>query len=215
MRLKQNLGITLAMPGLLLAGLSGCAKPPPVVAAAPPAPVGHTYQTLVAVPPAPKWVARHITPDQQQELQQAFNVIGLKSALMVGALSCNQQAQYDAFMNNFQPHILAEQHVMDTYFKKIGGHYGQAKEDNFVTLLANNQSVTGIAQGAVFCLNNTAEFQQVLALKSVSDLDNFVTDQAPADAGMQSADSGATPAVTATYGKPAAKRMHVADDSQQ
>jgi hypothetical protein len=213
MRLKQNLGATLAVPALMLAGLAGCAQPAPVVAAAPPAPVGHTYQTLVAVPPAPKWVARHITPDQQEQLQQAFNVIGLKSALMVGALSCNQQAQYDAFMNSFQPHILAEQHVMDSYFKKIGGHYGQAKEDNFVTLLANNQSVTGIAQGAVFCLNNTAEFQQVLALKSVSDLDNFVTDQPPAGADAQSTDAG-TPAVTVTYGT-TAKRVHIADDSQQ
>jgi hypothetical protein len=195
----------------LLAGIAGCAHPPPPVAVAPPAPVGHIYQTLVAVPPAPRWVARHITPEQQEQLQQAFNVIGLKSALMVGALSCNQQDQYDAFMTDFQPHILDDQHVMDNYFRKIGGHYGQAKEDNFVTLLANNQSVTGIAQGAVFCLNNTAEFQQVLTLKTDSDLDNFVTDQAPPDA-----DTGAAPVVVVPVSAPVkVKKMHVADDTAQ
>jgi hypothetical protein len=198
---------------ILLLAIAGCARPAPVVEAAPPAPVGHIYQTLVAVPPAPRWVARHMTPDQQEELQQAFNVIGLKSALMVAALSCNQQDRYDAFMNDFQPHILAEQHVMDAYFRRIGGHYGQAKEDNFVTLLANNQSVNGIAQGSVFCLNNTAEFQTVLTLRSDSDLDNFVTDQPPAGA----AATAITPAVTIVpvSSGAAPKNVHVADDAQQ
>ncbi len=204
----------LATSGIVLAlGLAGCSHPAPVAVVAP-APVGHIYPTLVEVPPAPKYVAKHITPEQQEELQQAFNVIGLKSALMVGALSCNQQSQYDAFMNAFQPHVLAAQHVMDAYFKKIGGHYGQAKEDNFVTLLANNQSVTGIAQGSVFCLNNTAEFQQVMALKSDGDLDHFVTDQPPAGASFQPAsDDTAVPAVKTK--KTHVKRLSVADDSHQ
>ncbi len=161
--------------GLSLAfGMAGCAKPPVVAIAPPPAPVGHPYQVLVDIPPN----GRILPVSQRAEVQQAFNVIGLKSALMVGALSCGQQDQYDAFMTSFQPHILAEQHVMDAYFKR-GGRYGQAKEDDFVTLLANNQSVGGIAQGAVFCLNNQAEFQQVLALKTPDQLDDFVTDNSP------------------------------------
>jgi len=142
--------MAIALPAVLLLAVTGCSRPAPVAEAPPPAPVGHIYQTLVEVPPAPRWVARHMTPDQQAQLQQAFNVIGLKSALMVAALSCNQQNSYDAFMTDFQPHILAEQHVMDEYSRKIGGHYGQAKEDNFVTLLANNQAVSGLAQGSVF-----------------------------------------------------------------
>ncbi|MDE8344918.1 MAG: hypothetical protein POH28_01905 [Acidocella sp.] len=163
--------------GLLM--LSGCAKPPaPLAAVAPPAPVGHVYPTVVAVPPPP---SRHIriTPAQAAQVQQAFNVIALKSALMVGALSCNQQSRYDAFMNEFQPHILADQHVMDAYFHRIDGYAGQAREDDFVTLLANNQSVSGISEGNVFCLNNDAEFDAVLSLKTPSDLDHFVTDRTP------------------------------------
>lgn len=168
--------------GLMVLALAGCAKPPPVVVEAPPpppAPVGHIFPVLVPVP-APTYRRIHITPAQQEQLQQAFNVIGLKSALMVGALSCNMQDKYDAFMTEFQPHILDEQHVMDAYFRRIGGHYGQTREDTFVTLLANNDSVTGIAQGAIFCLNNSAEFSAVMALRSPADLDAFVTDQAPA-----------------------------------
>ncbi len=208
---RLNVKSSFGLGALLVLGITGCSHPAPVVEVAP-APVGHIYQTLVAVPPAPRWVAKHITPDQQEQLQQAFNVIGLKSALMVAALSCNQQDRYDAFMNDFQPHILAEQHVMDAYFRKIGGHYGQAKEDNFVTLLANNQSVNGIAQGSVFCLNNTAEFQTVLTLKSDTDLDNFVTAQAPS--GVTQPDAAASTPVVAVVTTPAVKREHVADDGQ-
>jgi hypothetical protein len=167
--------------GLVVLAFAGCSSPPPVVVQAPPPPpppVGHVFPTLVSVP-APTYRRIHITPAQHEQLQQAFNIIGLKSALMVGALSCNMQDKYDAFMTEFQPHILDEQHVMDAYFRRIGGHYGQTREDTFVTLLANDDSVTGIAQGSVFCLNNTAEFNAVMALKSPEDLDNFVTDQAP------------------------------------
>jgi len=169
---KAGLGVAAA-----LMALTSCAKPQAVVYA--PAPVGHTYQTVVQVPP-PVLRRVKITPVQYEQAQQAFNVIALKSALMVGALSCNQQDRYDTFMLRFQPHILAEQHVMDAYFRRtVGGARGQTQEDAFVTQLANNQSVTGISQGSIFCLNNSAEFNAVLALQSPAALDAFVTDQAP------------------------------------
>jgi hypothetical protein len=165
-----------AAASVLALALAGCAKPP-VVAAAPPPPVGHIYPTLVEVPPPPHYV--HIKPDDQEKLQQAFNVIGLKSALMVAALSCNQQDRYDAFMTQFQPHILDDQHMMDKYFRRIDGAAYRAQEDNFVTLLANNQSVGGLGQGKIFCLNNQAEFDQVMKFQTPDQLDAFVTDASP------------------------------------
>lgn len=172
-------GLTATIGAIIgLAGLAACSQPAPVAyVPPPPPPVGHTFQVMVQVPPPVRHI--RITPEQQQELQQAFNVIALKSALMVGALTCNQQQQYDQFMTVFQPHILAEQHVMDAYFRRSSGYYGQTREDTFVTLLANNQSVGGEQQGAEFCLNNGAEFKAVLALNTPSQLDNFVTDLSP------------------------------------
>jgi hypothetical protein len=169
--------LTLGGTALLLAG---CAHPPaPQAVVVPPAPVGHVYPVAVVVPP-PVSPKIKFTDAQTEQVQQAFNVVGLKSALMVAALSCNQQDKYDAFMTSFQPHILAAQHAMDAYFHKASGPYsGQKMEDNFVTLLANNQSDAGITEGSVFCLNNAAEFDAVLALKTPADLDHFVTDQAP------------------------------------
>ncbi len=162
---------------LVTAGLAGCAQPAPPPAPPPPPPVGHIYQTIVAMPPPPKWV--HIKPEDHEKLQIAFNTLGLKSALMVGALSCQQQGMYDAFMNQYQPHILADQHLIDAYFRRINGRGYQVQEDNFVTLLANNQSVGGLGQGSTYCLNNKAEFDKVMTFKTTDELDTFVTDQSP------------------------------------
>ncbi len=124
----------------------------------------------------------------------AFNVIGLKSALMVGALTCKTQDKYDAFMNSFQPHILAQQHVIDAYFKRIAN---RTKEDVFVTSLANDQSITGLGEGAAFCLNNQAEYDAVLSLKTTDQLDAFAA-------------GGATPPMTppAATPAPAAASQH-------
>lgn len=159
--------------------LAGCSKPAPKVAATNATPVGHIYSVAVAVPPPVSSKIR-FSPHDRGEIQQAFNVVSLKSALMVAALSCNEQDQYDAFMHQFQPHVLAAQHKMDAYFYKASGPYsGQKMEDSFITLLANNQSVAGLNQGQIFCLNNAAEFKAVLALKTPEQLDNFVTNLPP------------------------------------
>lgn len=179
-RLAGICGKTILSLGSVALLLVGCAQKPASQAIyAPPPAAGHVYPVAVPVPP-PVSPRIKFSAAQTEQTQQAFNVIGLKSALMVAALSCNEQDKYDAFMTSFQSHILAEQHVMDAYFHKASGRYsGQKMEDSFVTLLANNQSDNGIAEGSYFCLNNTAEFNAVLALKTPADLDHFVTDEAP------------------------------------
>lgn len=176
-RADKNKAVMGLTTGLALLALTSCGRHPPVEAAAPP--VGHVYGTEVAVPP-PVSPRIHFTASEEKQIQQAFNVISLKSALMVAALSCGDQAEYDAFMTKFQPHVLAAQRLMDAYFYKASGPYsGRKMEDNFVTLLANSQSADGIAQGRSFCLNSQAEYAAVAALKTPLELDSFVTDQPP------------------------------------
>ncbi len=170
--------IVLGM-GMAALALAGCSRPAPKIAAMAPAPVGHIYPVAVEVPP-PVSPRIKFTTVQEHKVQQAFNVIGLKSALMVAALSCDQRDQYDDFMHNFQPHVLDAQHTMDAYFHKASGPYsGQKMEDTFITLLANNQSSASIAEGQTFCLNSQAEFNAVLAFKTTSQLDSFVTAAPP------------------------------------
>jgi hypothetical protein len=172
--------VTGLATGLALLALTSCGgQHPKAEIVAPPQPVGHVYPTEVAVPP-PVSPRIHFTASQEEQAQQAFNVISLKSALMVAALSCGDQSQYDAFVTKYQPHILAEQHVIDGYFYKASGPYsGQKMEDNFITLLANNQSVSGISQGRTYCLNSQAEYNAVGALKTQQQLDSFATDEPP------------------------------------
>lgn len=187
-------GKALLSLGLTALVVVGCAKPAQKAATvAPVAPVGHVYPVAVDVPP-PLSAKIKFTSAQHEQIQQAFNVIGLKSALMVAALTCGEQDQYDAFMHSFQPHVLAAQHQMDAYFHKASGRMsGQKMEDDYVTQLANNQTIAGMSQGSTFCLNNQVEFQAVLALKSPSDLDHFVTDLPPAAAAQVASATPTTP----------------------
>lgn len=192
-RADQNKVVTGLAAGLALLALTSCNRHPPVEAAAAPQPVGHLYATQVALPP-PVSSRIHFTANEEEQAQRAFNVIGLKSALMVAALSCADQPKYDAFMTAFQPYILAEQHVMDSYFAKASGPYsGRKMEDDFITLLANNQSISGIGQGRVFCLNSDAEYSAVSALRTPDELNRFVTDTAPGAAPMVEVASATAP----------------------
>jgi hypothetical protein len=119
----------------------------------------------------------------------AFAVVSLKSALMVGALSCGHQEQYDIFMTRFQPYILAEQRLVDHYFGRTGGLYAQIQEDAFVTQLANTQSQQSLDLGANFCADNEQVFTQILALATPDDLKTFVqTYPQPSPEGMVECD---------------------------
>lgn len=178
----MTFGKRILFTGAAALFLAGCAHHQPaktVARAQAAAPVGHIYAVAVDVPP-PVSPRIKFSARDKVGIQQAFNVVGLKSALMVAALSCNDQTQYDEFMHEFQPHVYAAQKTMDAYFYKASGPYsGQKMEDSFITNLANNQSVAGIAQGQQFCLNSQAEFRAVLALKTNQQLDSFVTSQPP------------------------------------
>jgi len=109
----------------------------------------------------------------------AFDIIALKSTLMVGALSCNQGVSYNKFMTHFQSEILAEQHVMDGYFAHAYGLYSQMQEDSYETSLANSQSEASITIGAAYCGNTARLFTQVLAIKTQNGLETFTSANPP------------------------------------
>ncbi len=111
--------------------------------------------------------------------QQALDVIGLKSTLMVSALTCDQRNDYDNFMTKFHSHILSEQHAVDAYFREEHGRLFHTYEDSYVTSLANVQSSAGIHEGSEFCNQSKTLFGEVLQLNSESQLDDFAR-QTPA-----------------------------------
>ena len=108
-----------------------------------------------------------------QSSEQALDVLGLKSSLMVAALACHQHSRYNQFMLRFQPHVLAAQEQVDRFFRRRYGASSRSYEDSYVTSLANVQSIAGIREGIDYCDQTISLFNHVLALQTVSGLDQF------------------------------------------
>ncbi len=98
--------------------------------------------------------------------EAVFNVEALKSEMMVLATACHDDSQYNAFINRFQPELIANEHALDAYFKRAYGRQGQTQHDSFITNLANAQSDVGLKQGTDFCPRNATLFQEAMAVSS-------------------------------------------------
>jgi hypothetical protein len=101
----------------------------------------------------------------------AFDIAGLKSQLMVTALTCNQQDRYNDFVHRFQRDLMAQERALHAYFSRaFGGGRAQREHDDYITSLANLQSQNGIRQGTLFCQQNIGVFTEVLAIAKGSEL---------------------------------------------
>src|SRR5689334_21256419 len=100
----------------------------------------------------------------------AFDVAGLKSKLMVTAITCSQQDRYNDFVQRFRGELMAQERALHTYFTRSVGRRAQRAHDDYITNLANTQSENGIRQGTLFCQQNIGLFTEVLALTKGTDL---------------------------------------------
>lgn len=104
---------------------------------------------------------------------EAFNVQGLKSELMVTALSCSAQDRYNSFVTKFRPKLAAEEERLNTYFKSAYGRNAMKAHDDYITQLANVQSEGGLKAGTIFCQQRVAMFDEVDALDDGADLAHY------------------------------------------
>lgn len=136
--------------------------------------------------------------------QSAFELVALKTALMVVATTCDNREQYNSFVRRYQPKLQETDRSLSSYFKVHYGNRGQTEYDRYATDLANSQSRFGLAQGVDFCARNATLFTEVMALGNTADLSNYAAgkDLIPASIG---ACPGLTPlkvaATTATSKK--------------
>lgn len=100
----------------------------------------------------------------------AFDVAGLKSKLMVTALTCNEQDRYNDFVQRFRTDLMRHERALHAYFARAFGGRAQSEHDNYITSLANAQSEQGIQQGTLFCQQNVGLFTEVMALTKGTDL---------------------------------------------
>jgi hypothetical protein len=103
----------------------------------------------------------------------AFGVAALKSELMVVALSCEAQDRYNAFVSRYRNELQSNERSMQAYFVRAYGRNGEEEHDNYITSLANAQSIDQIHQGPGFCKQATALFDEVLGLPNGVDIAGF------------------------------------------
>ena len=115
--------------------------------------------------------AAHCAPTRADS--EAFDVSGLKSELMVTALSCNEQDRYNAFIAKFHPDLIAEESVLNTYFSRNYGRSAQRAHDDYITQLANVQAEGGLHSGVAFCQQRASMFDEVSALDNARDLSGY------------------------------------------
>ena len=100
-------------------------------------------------------------------------VQGLKSELMVTALSCGAQDRYNSFIMKFRTKLASEEHVLNSYFNSTYGRNSQRQHDDYITQLANVQSERGLKSGTAFCQQRMSMFDEVQVLESTADLSNY------------------------------------------
>jgi hypothetical protein len=147
-----------ALPLMLAVVLFGCSK------GAPPAPA--------QLPPAP--VAEEVVPDARfcarPPEKTALEMAGLKSRLMVAALSCGGTEKYNEFITKNRPALVAQEKALASYFSRNYGRRGQSEQDDYITALANMQSQRRTRDAATFCEQAAILFSDVGAIKGSAEL---------------------------------------------
>lgn len=103
----------------------------------------------------------------------AFDVAGLKTNLMVTALTCNADERYNAFVTKYRPELTSQDKMLSSYFGRVHGRQARTRQDDYVTQLANSQSQVGVRQGSLFCSRNLPAFDEVMALRNGSELPDY------------------------------------------
>ena len=123
----------------------------------------------------------------------AFDVAALKSKLMVTALTCGADEKYNAFITKYRPELVTEDKALGAYFARAHGRRGRQQQDDYVTQLANVQSRTGVRDGSLFCQRNLSAFDEVMALRSSAELNDYAAGKSVAQP-ISMAECSATPA---------------------
>ena len=106
----------------------------------------------------------------QSAERTAFEVRALQSQLMVAALACNREEDYNAFVRKFQGDVTSSYRQIEGHFRRTSARTGQRDLDGYITQLANEQSQDGIRAGSHYCPLVTPLFGLALQQSNVQGL---------------------------------------------
>lgn len=123
----------------------------------------HFFLAMVApvLVAGPVWANTCLRADERT----AVEARALRSYLMVTALNCQKQSNYNDFVRRHMRDLNAADRVVDGYFRRAHGGAGRTRLDQYNTLLANDHSQDGTRAGSFFCRDADPLFQQVMALQ--------------------------------------------------
>lgn len=113
----------------------------------------------------------------QSSERTAFEVRALQSHLMVVAITCQRDNDYNSFVRKFQGELGGAYNTIRAHFRRTAGAGGQRALDGYITTLANEHSQDGIRQGSRFCQNVTPLFQAALAQSNASSLSGLMQER--------------------------------------
>ncbi|RVT90684.1 hypothetical protein EOD42_23055 [Rhodovarius crocodyli] len=97
------------------------------------------------------------------EERSALDIRALQSQLMVLALTCQQEEQYNRFVTQHRGTLGSVYNQVQRHFRRVYGGAGQRRLDEYITNTANGHSQVGISQGSLFCSNQAGLFPAALA----------------------------------------------------
>lgn len=122
----------------------------------------------------------------------AFDVVALKTEMMVTALLCRSDAQYNSVIRRFRAPILSGERTVQAWFGRAGG--GRSGYDAYITQIANARSAAAIVHGDGFCEVNGGLFREILAARRPGDVGALATRKAfPQPLALKACAAEATP----------------------
>jgi len=100
----------------------------------------------------------------------AFDIRALQSQLVVAALSCGLQDDYNGFVRKYQSDLATAFRNVHGHFRRTSGSRHQQDLDQYITNLANGQSQMSISRGSFFCREQAPLFQAAMTATSAADL---------------------------------------------
>jgi hypothetical protein len=134
----------------------------------------------------------------------AFHIRALQSQLMVTAITCQRDADYNAFVRKYQRDLQAAYNGVQGHYRRTAGGSAQRDLDQYITTLANAQSQDGLRAGTHFCPLNTPLFQLAMAKSDLAGLAEFAVERNLVNpVAVNACAPGAAPASAARAATPA------------